>query len=172
MSAEATGHHLPEDTASDCVLTRARPCDLVSEPFPHLVMRGALAPDHYEALERAFPCGDILLKGYPPESNRNRHTGAHEILGDSRFHPLCRQFVDRHTSAAFYHRDLRLFRRPIRAIHPDPYTPLRKSCGGLRRGSAHREQAEYEHSGYLMHDEDTWSQQLLNQRMEQALPAV
>jgi len=134
MSAEATGHHLPEDTASDCVLTRARPCDLVSEPFPHLVMRGALAPDHYEALERAFPCGDILLKGYPPESNRNRHTGAHEILGDSRFHPLWRQFVARHTSAAFYHRVLQLFGRHIRAMHPDLETRLGNSREALRSG--------------------------------------
>jgi hypothetical protein len=100
------------------VLQRATAADILSEPFPHLVIREALDPSLYGRLAREFPAPELLIDGREAVSNRGYHYRAAKALTDPRVSPLWREFIGRHVSRAFFREVVSLFGPQIRALHP------------------------------------------------------
>ena len=100
------------------VLARARQSQIIDDPFPHLVVHGALEPDHYRQLAADFPAAEIILDGRTPVSNSNFRYAATAILDDARISVLWREFTRYHVSQAFLNEVRALFESRIRQLHP------------------------------------------------------
>src|SRR4051794_30673758 len=97
------------------VLDRAMPDDIDDEPFPHLVLRGALPDDLYDRLQATFPRTDEMRRLNP--GGKFSHE-ARNILADARLDPIWRDFVAHQTSGVFYRQVVALLGDRIRRIHP------------------------------------------------------
>jgi hypothetical protein len=86
------------------------------DPFPHVVVDGALDPALYRELEAAIPPADALLFGRALENNTPYHYSAEHILAEAS--PRWREFARLHTSDIFFAEMVTLFGDTIRALHP------------------------------------------------------
>lgn len=100
------------------LLNRASPSDVLENPFPHLVIKNALAPEVYERLAEQFPSAEILLNGRRPENNKNFRYTANEILDDRRISTPWREFVRYHVSGEFFREVRTVFGDHIRRLSP------------------------------------------------------
>jgi hypothetical protein len=73
--------------------------DVVREPFPHVVVDGAL--EDYDSLMSSFPSAEQILDGRAIESNAPYRMPAARLLSSS-VSSFWKEFVRYHTSAAFY----------------------------------------------------------------------
>jgi len=94
-------------------LTRA---DIEPEPFPHVVVDGALEPELYRELASTMPAAEKLLAGRSVQSNTAYRYAAERILADAP--PVWQEFVRVHTSPEFFAEVVALFGDAIRRIHP------------------------------------------------------
>jgi hypothetical protein len=86
------------------------------DPFPHVVVDGALDPRLYRELEDAMPAAETLLLGRALENNTPYRYSAGHILADAS--PRWREFARLHTSDVFFSEIAALFGDTIRALHP------------------------------------------------------
>ena len=96
--------------------------DVVREPFPHVVVDGALEESFYEALMASFPSTDTILGGRPVENNAPYRMPAARLLRED-VSELWRDFVRYHTSPAFFAEVCEIFdlspaRTSIRGAEP------------------------------------------------------
>lgn len=112
---------MPGNTMSDplpSVLDKARPEDIVTDPFPHLVIEDAWPAGLYERLLATRPeFGQVAWSGRMP-SNRRFPYPAARILQDRAADPIWREFCRRHTAPDIFRRVAELFRPHIDALHP------------------------------------------------------
>jgi hypothetical protein len=87
-----------------------------SDPFPHVVVDGALDPALYRELEATLPPAETLLRGRAVENNMPYRYSAEHILADAS--PRWQEFTRLHTSPAFFSEVVALFGDTIRALHP------------------------------------------------------
>lgn len=116
------------------LLKKARSADVVTDPFPHLVIRQALDTSLYERLAAEFPSDEIMMKGKTPGNNKKHFYGACSVLTDERISPAWRNFFKYHVSNHFYQEILRLFNRPVRERFPELERRLGKKLKRLRTG--------------------------------------
>lgn len=82
---------------------------VVPEPFPHVVVEGALEPELYERLAAALPSPQKVVGDRSVGDNQRVNYFARDVLADPGIEPLWRRFVELHTSTAFFHQVVDLF---------------------------------------------------------------
>jgi hypothetical protein len=120
------------------LLRRATAQDVCLEPYPHLVIRDALHPDVYAALEQNYP-SDEIIRSARHVANRDQ-IQAPELLAHEGIATLWKQFAEYHISQAFYHELLRLFGEQARSHYPwleaEKGYPLAAFSTGVRDAKA------------------------------------
>ncbi|HET6470702.1 MAG TPA: 2OG-Fe(II) oxygenase [Pseudomonadales bacterium] len=101
------------------VLARADTTSFHVEPFPHLVIDGALDADVYAALSAQFPTLDVVKRH--AERAKNNHLyllSAREIEAAAGISTDWKAFFRYHVSTAFWRSALALVRPHLTALHP------------------------------------------------------
>ena len=107
------------------VLGRASNADVITDPFPHLVIRNALREDVYEQLANEFPGMSVIANDAAPQDNKYYFLGAAKAQAHQGVSALWKEFMAYHASPAFWSEVVTLFGNHIRAMHPH----LELACG-------------------------------------------
>ncbi len=102
--------------SSISLLNKSASVEVQTVPFPHIVIKNALDDDFYQQLSCNYPETD-LIRNSTKVSNRHQ-IQAKEALAHDSIHPLWKQFINYHTSRAFYLELLQLFSPHIQAAYP------------------------------------------------------
>ena len=111
------------------ILDKITSSDVVTNPFPHVIVENALDEDLYLQLAECFP--QELL----PEANQgNAYTyyKARKALREKKINRLWYEFIKLHTSNVFYQRFLEVFGYPLLNLHPDLEKRLGKKLENLK----------------------------------------
>ena len=100
------------------MLGRARRHDIVTEPFPHIVVEDALPADYYRQLAAEYPSFKSIAGEGPHGNNELYLRSAYEIPHMPDVSPAWREFFAYHISRDFYAEIVALFGDHIRAAHP------------------------------------------------------
>jgi hypothetical protein len=100
------------------VLHKITRADVQREPFPHVVVDGALDDDVYASLAGAFPPPEAIVNGRSVLNNAPYHMPAARLLGDARVERCWKEFVREHTSREFFREALSIFGDAVRELHP------------------------------------------------------
>ena len=100
------------------VLANARKSDIVPEPFPHLVIRGALDDEIGNRLVEEFPPLSVVTQDNPYKSNQLFCCSAAAVIRRSSFSPLWKQLVAAHVTQDFLQQVLSLFQESMVALYP------------------------------------------------------
>jgi hypothetical protein len=106
------------------VLGNVKAADIRHEPYPHLVVRNCLPDAYYQALSRAYPSDELVLRldaWRRPEVDQNQRHDicAHQALQSrDALSPLWIDFIEYHTSGAFFREAMALLGPTIREIYP------------------------------------------------------
>jgi hypothetical protein len=92
--------------------------DVVREPFPHVVVDGALEDEVYSLLAGTFPSAEAIVAGRPVENNTPYRMPAARMLDDPRVADVWKDFVRYHTSAAFFREVMAVFGEALHELHP------------------------------------------------------
>lgn len=100
------------------ILSRAAKADLVTEPYPHLVITEAIDPAIFEQLSSQFPTDDVILDGRAAKDTWFDYPAC-KVVTDERVSSLWREFFRYHTSKTFFD-ELVAFAGPqMRVLWPD-----------------------------------------------------
>lgn len=92
----------------------------LAEPFPHIILENALAPDAYAALSETFPSlATVAGHRKPAANNRLYIRSAEDVVDDPAIDPLWRRFFRHHVSPGFWREILPLVQTAIVSVHPD-----------------------------------------------------
>lgn len=121
------------------VLSRAAGARLETQPFPHLVVEGALDPPLYQELVSSFPPLEVVSGHAPPWRNNFAYLlSAHEVIQHPMVSERWRTFFAHHVSHDFWREALELVAAPLLALHPDlprlAGKPLESFVAAPRRG--------------------------------------
>ncbi|MEM9276886.1 MAG: 2OG-Fe(II) oxygenase [Cyanobacteria bacterium P01_F01_bin.143] len=106
------------------VLEKARRADICYYPYPHLVIENCLPEDYYQKLSEEYPDDDLTLKlnqwrNQNIEQNQRNDISAFQALKNkSLLSQLWIEFIEYHTSQAFYTEILNLLGPEIKTIYP------------------------------------------------------
>ena len=129
----------------DTVLSRASAADVIATPFPHVVIRDALPAELVARLKAESPpfqtvlTGRENLRGPLPQNTRVHYLGQ-ELLSAPDVAEVWKQFIEAHTSPAFFGQLLAVFGAQIRALHPvlqSRFGELERIRAGLRHVDDH-----------------------------------
>lgn len=123
------------------LLSKIKPTDIFSEPFPHVVIKDALDEEVYSKLKSEWADIEILRqgednKGTDLSSNKRLHYLANESLNDERITPFWKEFIALHTSDTFFQEFLTIFKDHILQMYPDfeqKYGSFEMLKSGLRK---------------------------------------
>lgn len=93
--------------------------EVVTDPFPHLILEDALDAEVSRALLREMPPLEVLTGGAAPQSNKRFTMNGKAVLGESRVSDLWKAVVREGLSQSFLDRVVRLFGPKIERFHPD-----------------------------------------------------
>lgn len=116
------------------ILSNARPADVLLDPYPHLVIRNALAPEVFSELEAQFPPDGLVVNRRLPVKDTWYDYPACSVTRDEKISPLRREFFAYHVSREFYAELAALLGRPIRQTYPDLEARLGKPLEELKVG--------------------------------------
>ncbi|MDQ8021164.1 MAG: hypothetical protein REI94_04950 [Moraxellaceae bacterium] len=100
------------------ILSRAAKADLVTTPYPHLVIQDALEPELFARLAAAFPADEVILDGRTPRDTWFDYPAC-KVIRDERVAPIWRDFFAYHTSKAFFDELVVLAGDQLKALHPE-----------------------------------------------------
>lgn len=116
------------------VLSKAARADVVTDPYPYIVIENAVDDDLYEALCADFPGPDFFVCNEQELAN-TKFTRSTEICLESPLvGPAVKDFMRTHTSAAFFKEVVDLFGPEIRAFYPNIKAALGKDLADLSVG--------------------------------------
>lgn len=98
------------------ILHGVGPGDVVWEPFPHVVVDGALPASVYSALMASFPSAEAIVDGRAIENNAPYRMPASRLLHLG-VASCWKEFVRYHTSAAFFAEVLAVFGDALHSLH-------------------------------------------------------
>jgi hypothetical protein len=111
-----TGNAMSDPLPS--LLDKARPEDIVTDPFPHLVIEDAWPADLYDRLLATRPSFErIAWSGRMPSNKRFPYSAA-RILQDQEIDPVWQAFCARHAAPDIFRRVAELFRPHIDSLNP------------------------------------------------------
>jgi hypothetical protein len=114
------------------LLKKAKSSGIVQEPFPHIVIRGAVEAEVYRALEQTFPSSEILTHGRRLAGKGKYGYSARDVLCNPRIDPLWQSFFSYHASREFLEEVVSLFGPSIRKAHPNLEGRLGRKLSELR----------------------------------------
>jgi len=123
------------------VLRKATRSQIVSEPYPHIVVQDALPTDLYRRLERTFPASEIIERGRSLAIPGRFGYSAAGVVDNERIDPAWRSFFEYHASAAFLSEIISLFGPVIRQAHPHLELRLGRNLDELQTSVRSREPA-------------------------------
>lgn len=96
------------------VLQNAKKEDLITDPFPFIVIKDCLPENVYQELSKRYPSRQTMFqhdeKGHKTIQNNTRYQiSAHKALTDPNIDPLWKAFVQYHCSPHFYQQIVELF---------------------------------------------------------------
>lgn len=113
------------------ILAKVRPSDVRNEPFPHVVIEGALPPFEYAQLSALYPHLHFFTGGAHTAGNKVINRSA-KVLSRQTIPEPWREHIDYHTSSKFYLDVLRVFLAHAHELHPSvPWSKLRTGIRGL-----------------------------------------
>lgn len=127
------------------ILGRASKCDVIADPFPHLVIHNALPEDIYEQLASEFPPLSIIAGDATPRDNTYYFLGAAEARSHAAVSPLWKEFMAHHTSREFFREVVALFGNHIRTMHPHleyAYGKRLEDFSACARNTEHADEAD------------------------------
>lgn len=99
------------------ILSNASTLDVKTEPYPHLVIKNALDPEVFKQLADEYPDPAIVLNGREKKDTWYDYPACLATKNPS-ITPLWKEFLDYHTSQAFYLDLINLFGDVIEQVHP------------------------------------------------------
>lgn len=111
------------------LLANVSRCQVVTAPFPHIVVEDALPEDLYLQLASQYPSTDLIGGGAKTASNQRLSLPASKALHNPEISPLWREFVRLHTSPTFFDLVVKLFAEELRQVYPS----LEKNIGPLEK---------------------------------------
>lgn len=124
------------------ILSKAKPSDVITEPFPHLLIKDALDEDLYLQLALEFPSIATISQGIENDeinissNNKRLHYLAQEALSNPQISSLWKDFIGYHTSNSFLGDFLRIFKEHILQMYPNfekEYGSFETLKSGLRK---------------------------------------
>jgi hypothetical protein len=119
------------------ILSRAAKADLVTDPYPHLVITNALDPAIFMQLASQFPADDIILDGRASKDTWFDYPAC-KVVADERVSALWREFFAYHTSKAFFDELVALTGPQMLKLRPDLEQQAGRGLGdfvvGMRPG--------------------------------------
>lgn len=115
------------------ILSNASTSSLMLDPYPHLVIRNALDPDIFAALEAQFPADEVVVNRRPVKDTWYDYPAC-EVIRDERIAPLWREFFAYHVSQEFYLELAALLGDAIRRTYPQLESRLGKPLEELKVG--------------------------------------
>jgi hypothetical protein len=100
------------------LLANVRASQVLTEPFPHVIVENLLPEDLYLRLASEYPSLEVITRDAALASNQRFSVSAVQALSDDRISSLWREFVRLHTSQVFFAQVIELFGQHIRAIYP------------------------------------------------------
>ena len=100
------------------ILHKVTRADVVPDPFPHVVVDGALEDSLYQQLAATFPPAEAIVHGRPLENNTTYRARGADLLADVRVAPAWKELVEYHTSEAFFREVVKVFGAAITELHP------------------------------------------------------
>ena len=101
------------------ILARADRAAICLEPFPHLVVENALAPELYESLSLTYPNLDAIAGAGQLENNKLYLRSAADIIDDATIPKTWRDFFAFHCSQEFFLEVADFWEEQIYRLHPD-----------------------------------------------------
>ena len=106
------------------LLSKVKKSDVITEPFPHIIVKDVLEEEVYLKLVSDLPSLTTLNKGIETKgnlysSNKRLHYLAKESLSDEQVTPLWKEFIALLTSSTFFHELLNIFKEDILRIYPN-----------------------------------------------------
>ena len=100
------------------ILSNASTADLVTEPYPHLVIKNALDADIFAQLANEYPDPALVLNGREKKDTWYDFPACLAVKTDT-ISPLWQDFLRYHTSNAFYLELMQLYGDTVRKLHPE-----------------------------------------------------
>ncbi len=100
------------------LLSKVKKSDIITEPFPHIVIKDAIDPDICSQLISEYPSFEVLTQGASYSSNKRFSYRAKDALADKRISPLWQEFVKSNTSQSFLNELIYLFGEHIIEFYP------------------------------------------------------
>lgn len=92
---------------------------ILTDPFPHLVVSDALPEALHQQLLAAYPSLEILTSGAQYSSNQRFNLMGSDVMHNPKIDPVWREFVQLHVSELFLRQVVQLFEAPLRARYPN-----------------------------------------------------
>jgi hypothetical protein len=99
------------------ILSNASTLDVRTEPYPHIVIKNALDPEIYQQLADEYPDPAVVLNGREKKDTWYDYPAC-EAISNEVITPLWKEFLEYHTSQAFYQDLINLFGDVIQQVHP------------------------------------------------------
>lgn len=115
------------------ILSNARTSDVRLDPYPHLVIRNALDPDVFAALESQFPSDEVVVNRRALNDTWYDYPACH-VVRDDRVSPLWREFFAYHVSREFFRELVALLGDTIRKTHPQLEARIGRPLDELKVG--------------------------------------
>lgn len=109
-------HVFSNKTAS--VLAKVTAANIVSDPWPHVVIQDALPDDLYTELLNSRPSPDRIIDGRPAKENSRYDIPACKSLVVEDISSIWKDFISYHVSVKFWNEILRVFGNIIKETHP------------------------------------------------------
>lgn len=101
------------------VLSNISPEQVVAEPFPHVVVENAIAPELCRQLINEIPSVETFTKGQPYKSNHKIYMSGAKLDRYPAIPKVWKDFVNAHLQASLWHDLMRLFRPHLLKEYPD-----------------------------------------------------
>jgi hypothetical protein len=92
---------------------------IITQPYPHLVIEDALPATLYQQLLNEYPALTTINKGAQFASNQRFSLSAPDIINNPKISANWQELVRWHSSAEFFQQAIKLFDDHIKAIYPD-----------------------------------------------------
>ena len=114
------------------VLQRATSADVVSDPFPYLVIENALPQELYDELARTLPTREQMGIAEARSNTRWNYPARHAVANEA-LTPLWRDFIAYHSGEGFFREIVALFHGQIARLYPSRFAD-RSTLDAMRVG--------------------------------------
>jgi hypothetical protein len=123
------------------LLSKVQASDVITEPFPHIVVKDALDEDLCAKLMAEYPSIDTLKQSrdnLPTTtfSNVRFHYLAEDTFNDEQISSTWKEFIRLHSSSLFFQQFITLFKEPILKFYPNfeqEYGSFDSLTSGIRK---------------------------------------